>query len=181
MMNLLFSPSGRLAPGPFMTGAIVLSVLLFVVKVLPLVSVSVAGIAGIIGLVLIYCWFALFIKRYHDAGKTGWLALIPLAIIVPLGLFVEGWVQGLVAPETVAATEALAAEAMESGGFGGLFEAGEEIQALGAELARETALAVAITRGLMAFSVAWLFNRFTQHDPTPNQYGAPMGEADTFE
>lgn len=171
MGALLFSPSGRIGPADFIRGAIALSVLLFLVKISPLAGIAVSGIVQIVGLVLIYCWLALFIKRYHDAGKSGWLALIPVAIIVGLGaFFVNGLVTEMVAPELL---ESLQDEMIEatSDGFGSVMQVsqGETAQ----ELARTSAFPVALTRAAMAFSVAYLTNMMTKSDPGPNQYGPP--------
>ena len=176
MGNLLFSPSGRISHSQLIKGALIVSALLFVIKALPLVSVPVAGIAAIIGLVLIYCWVALFIKRAHDAGKSGWLSIIPVLLIVLVGMFViEPLMQGMFAGDEMAAVQNMAAEAAEAGDFGAIMSAATGPEATA--LAKAAALPVAAGRFIFSMLVAFLFSLLMKSDPGDNQYGpaTPMG------
>ena len=176
MGNLLFSPSGRISHSQLIKGALIVSALLFVIKALPLVSVSIAGIIAIIGLALIYCWVALFIKRAHDAGKSGWLSIIPVLLIVGVGLFVvEPILQRTFAGEEMAAAEAAILAAVEEGGIGGAFGAASGPEAIAA--AKAAALPVAAGRFIFSMLVAFLFSLLMKSDPGDNQYGpaTPMG------
>lgn len=165
--NILFSPSGRIGPRAMLIGGAIVAALLFVVKASALLSVGLASILGIVGLVLIYCWFALFIKRSHDAGKSGWLAIIPVLLIVGVGIFVENFVQQSVAPDLMAEMELAMQEAIE-GGFGEVMAVGTEF---GAEVATATALPVAAARFIWSMIVVYGFNALLKSDPGPNRYG----------
>ena len=73
--KLFFSADGRIARQPYWIGWLVLlgvNSLLFWVPFLSFVT--------------IYCWICISAKRFHDMGKSGWLAAIPVAIglVVPL-------------------------------------------------------------------------------------------------
>ena len=39
---------------------------------------SLAALAGIVSFALIYPWIVIWIKRYHDGGKSGWMSLLPI-------------------------------------------------------------------------------------------------------
>lgn len=80
--KLFFSADGRIGRQPYWIGWLVLigvNTLLFWVPFLSLVS--------------IYCWICISAKRFHDMGKSGWLAAVPvvLGFVLPLAaLFVIG-------------------------------------------------------------------------------------------
>lgn len=39
---------------------------------------SLLGWTAIVPLVAFYCWICISVKRFHDMGKSGWLAVIPI-------------------------------------------------------------------------------------------------------
>ncbi len=74
--KLFFSADGRIGRQAYWIGWLVLigvNTLLFWVPFLSLVT--------------IYCWICICSKRFHDMGRSGWLAAIPvtLGIVVPIG------------------------------------------------------------------------------------------------
>ena len=74
--KLFFSPNGRIGRQAYWIGWLALfgvNALLFWVPFLSLVTV--------------YCWICISSKRFHDVGRSGWLAAIPvtLGIVVPIG------------------------------------------------------------------------------------------------
>jgi len=74
--KLFFSADGRIGRQAYWIGWLVLigvNTLLFWVPFLSLVT--------------IYCWVCICSKRFHDMGRSGWLAAIPvtLSIVVPIG------------------------------------------------------------------------------------------------
>ena len=163
MMNLLFSPSGRIAPSQYMRGMIIIAVISALLSLLNLISVSLAVIGGLVGLVLIYCFFALGIKRSHDAGKSGWLSITHFLLLMLVSVAVI-YVVGLL--------------------FGRSFE---DLLGLGAATtgdvaaeARANALPGAIGQFLTYPITAFLVNMLNPHDPTPNQYGTIVDGA-TFD
>lgn len=154
--NLLFSPSGEVGPRPFIIGAAILSALLFLIKASSLISVSIAGILGVVGLVLIYCWYALFAKRFRFSGKSAALAIIPVAAIVLIGAFViDALVQRMIAPELMDEMTVAVAEAVESEGLMGSMTVAQEYAA---RVAEATALPVAAARAAFSLVIAWLTN-----------------------
>jgi uncharacterized membrane protein YhaH (DUF805 family) len=87
-LRLIFSPSGRLAPQPFVVAAI----LVYVAGVAShlLTGSSVVSRAGLwpflfVQVLLIWIWFAVHAKRLHDAGRTASLA-VGVAILYALSI-----------------------------------------------------------------------------------------------
>ena len=89
-MALYFSPNGRIAQSTYWQGVIVLLVISVILTVLSAYS---SPFIGFLSILLIWPWIAVHVKRFHDAGKTGWLtvAMVVLAFIVSL-------VAGLILP-----------------------------------------------------------------------------------
>lgn len=156
MLNLLFSPSGRINSSEFMKGAITL-VILAVILALPEIMgmKSIAAIASIVSLVLLYCWVALWIKRYHDGGKSGWMSLVPILVYVIAAMALMFFMMGDVFAQAFQA----AAE-------------GEQMSTAEAEaMAAGKALPYTIANAVLSLAVAFLFNSMIKHDPSDNQYG----------
>ncbi|MDP2260841.1 MAG: DUF805 domain-containing protein [Caulobacter sp.] len=74
--KLFFSPDGRIGRQAFWIGWLVLIGVNFLLFWVPFLS-----------LVTIYCWICVCSKRFHDMGRSGWLAAIPvtLSIVMPIG------------------------------------------------------------------------------------------------
>ena len=71
--TLFLSPEGRINQKDYWIGVLIL----FVAWVL---SCGLHILAPIAWLLLIYPWVCVFAKRLHDAGRSGWLILAPVAI-----------------------------------------------------------------------------------------------------
>jgi uncharacterized membrane protein YhaH (DUF805 family) len=172
MGNLLFSPSGRIGPGEFIKGAIILIVLGTLLSVPSIMGMEAfETITFILSLVLIYPWVVIWIKRYHDAGKSGWMCLIP--IVVYLVLFIIAFTI-LLWPMMEMAMSMAAEGASESEMEAALLESGVDEQALSLQF---TLASIAIS-----LVVTFLFNALIKQDPGPNQFGPVPGTttADNF-
>ncbi|HID35987.1 MAG TPA: DUF805 domain-containing protein, partial [Ghiorsea sp.] len=159
MGNLLFSPSGRISPSEFMKGAIILIAIGAILQLLNLVSIKLAmGLGFTIGLVTIWCWVVLWVKRFHDASKSGWMSLV-----VILAWLVIAWIISLlVMPFFAGDTAQQAAEmqvameaATEAGDFGAIW--GTAMEAAGAQ-AKKTAIPSAIMGIVVSGAVAYIGN-----------------------
>jgi ABC-type multidrug transport system fused ATPase/permease subunit len=80
-MELLFSPNGRIDQPTYWRAVLIL---FGISAVLTVVSAYVSPFLGFASIIFIWPWIAVHVKRFHDAGKTGWLtlAMIVLAIVV---------------------------------------------------------------------------------------------------
>ncbi|MGJ8560120.1 MAG: DUF805 domain-containing protein [Litorimonas sp.] len=163
MGNLLFSPSGRIGPSAYMKGMIVLAVISAIISIVPLFSPGLAMILGILSLLLIVPFIFLGIKRSHDAGKSGWMVLTHLLLVIGVSVAITFILQALgmgPSPEM----EAAVAAAGETGDLG-------EVMRLTGELAKETAIPSAISSLVGTLISAFLINMFNKQDAGDNQYG----------
>lgn len=164
LMQILFSPKGRIGPGAFWRGIIILLSFQIVVTIIGMYGpASVAGILEILSILTIYPYLCVFGKRLHDSGKSAWMFL----------LFVLGYVIILIASMVMAP------------GFGDfmtqymeLTEAGdtEGLEALSEQSGRMFAIpslvGTIIANGVLGFLAARLHSY-----PETNQYGPPPGGA----
>jgi uncharacterized membrane protein YhaH (DUF805 family) len=84
---LFTSFDGRINRKPFWLGIVVMIAISIVASILDLIFGTRSAengfgiISGIVSLIMIYPSLALYAKRWHDRGKSGWWSLI---ILVPL-------------------------------------------------------------------------------------------------
>jgi len=163
MGNLLFSPSGRIDSASFMKGATLLIIVGVVLGLLPLLSPALAAL-GIIGLVTIWCWVVLWVKRYHDAGQSGWKCLIPIVLYIIAALVVTTIMTPMFTDAVVA--EAMA-EAEASGDIGALMSAAMA----GGGITKMGTLIITLVSAAISYGIAFLFNNMIKSDPHDNQFG----------
>jgi len=144
-----------------MRGAYVLIALSALFAITPLISVPLSLILSIVGLVFIYCWVVLWLKRYHDGGKSGWMCLVPIIVWLILSFIASSVVSAMFGG---AIDQSAANEAAAAGDLGAVFQA-----VFGA--AKATAIQSAIAGALVSFIVAFVFNRMIKSDDHENQFG----------
>jgi uncharacterized membrane protein YhaH (DUF805 family) len=71
--SVFFSANGRMGQKDFWIAAAAL----FGAWVL---SLALHFLAPFAWLLLVYCWICILSKRLHDAGRSGWLILVPVAV-----------------------------------------------------------------------------------------------------
>lgn len=171
--NLLFSPSGRVSPANFLRGAYVLIAVTFLINLMPMVSVALGSVLKILLLVIYYCWVALFIKRFHDGGKSGWMVFLPTIVFVIASMIIGQIVPPIFAPEIYGNMQEAMLEVTTSGGdVGSIMAATMEIsREYGEPLAKKIALPSSVIYALMSFAIVFLFNSWIKHEPQDNQYG----------
>ena len=168
MGNLLFSPSGRIGPGEFMKGAIILIVVAVILSIPSLIGLP-AGLVtalSLLSLVTLWCWVVLWVKRYHDGGKSGWTCLLPIIVYIILALVVYGALMGGSFMEIINATSNGASEA--------------EIEELTAAMTAKTGVPVLIASTVMSFAISFLFNKMIKQDMHDNQFGPHRSVGETF-
>ena len=77
VVRILFSPNGRITGSEYWVGVLLLVAANLFLTWLP-------AVGGLIWLALIYVGAVVSAKRLHDAGRTGWIHLIPWAISLSL-------------------------------------------------------------------------------------------------
>lgn len=168
MLDLLFSPSGRLKPEDFMRGIIILIIVSAVLTLLPLVSFGLASILSILGLVMIWCWVVLYVKRFHDAGKSGWMTLVVIVVMIVISMIVNSLITSMFVGDMQADVQKAAMEAAQSGDISSLFKSSMKA---GGEMAKKTAIPTAISSSIISYVVAMGVNKFFPHEPQDNKYG----------
>ena len=164
LMSVLFAPNGRINPGQFQTGALVLLGIGFVLALLPLTgNAAMMGVQTLIGLIMIYPWVVLWRKRLHDNGKTGWFLLLILLVWFILSAIGGQIVTLMFAGDMMQAMQ-------EVGGFAEMMQAQ-------AQIAQELALPSAISSLIVGLIVVFGANALLKSDPETNKYGPPVGAA----
>jgi uncharacterized membrane protein YhaH (DUF805 family) len=158
MGNLLFSPNGRINSAEFMKGAIILTVLGGLLS-LP-GNMGMEGIGTVLGaltLLLAFPWVVIWIKRYHDGGKSGWMCLIPIIVYGILLMVVMGVLLGGEFSQMM--------EMMRSGASEG------EIDAFTEGMLKGKGVPMTIAGMVTSLVVAFLFNAMIKRDDHENQFG----------
>lgn len=174
LMQILFSPKGRIGPGAFWRGLIVLIGVGVVLTVGGAYGPGpVQMIAGLLSIAIIYPYICVFGKRLHDSGKSAWLwILFAIGYIIVnqiLVMILLPFFPGM--PEVIAETEARSAELMESGDFSlTLF------MELMTDQAQKT-LVPSIVLSVLASLITGFFAARLFSYPETNQYGPPPGGA----
>ena len=171
MGNLLFSPSGRIGPGEFISGVTILVVLGLVLQLIP-IFVPALTILGLVGIVMLWCWVVIWVKRYHDAGKSGWMCLIPIIVWFVVAIIIGQILSGMFAdPEVVEAIEA----ATVAGDFGELFSL-----SMGGGMTKTGQIISALVGAAISYVVSMIFNKMIKQDNHDNQFGPQPSTAETF-
>ncbi len=165
-MNLLFSPNGRIDQATYWRGVLIL---LAISAGLTVISAFVSPFLGVIGLVFIWPWIAVHVKRFHDAGKSGWLTIAMVVLAIVLSVVLSMILPPLFGIDA-AAQQAEMQEEIErasrgdpAAAFGAAMEASRGIAQ--ASLV-PSILSTAIVTGIVG-AVMGLFKT----DPNDNQYG----------
>jgi len=157
MGNLFFSFKGRLNAADFQRGAIILIVIGAVLNIVPYFLGSMAIILGVLSIVLIWPWLALWIKRYHDANKSGWMVLLPIVVLIALGIGTS-FVVNQIMPIDQSAVEAAGTDFME-------------IMRASTEAAKHQMIPNAIVGAVVQLAVVFGFNALIKSDPEENRFG----------
>ncbi len=162
MVNVLFNPNGRIPSGPFWTGILIL---IAVNAAISAASAYVNPMIGIIGIVLLYPFICVYVKRFHDAGKSGWLVLL-----VILAYIILGFIGGMVLSFTLGGD--LTAQVMEAAQSGDQ----AQIQALQMQMTQTLLIPSIILNAVIALGVAFVVANL-RSDPETNKYGPPTTPA----
>jgi len=180
MGSLLFSPSGRIGSSEFMKGAIILIIIGAIIQLSGLVSYKLSLTLSMIGLVTIWCWVVLWVKRFHDGGKSGWMSLVVILVWIVIAMIISVVLMPILVPSMEADKLAMS-EAMQAAGQSG--DMGLVISTMmeyGDEMAKKSAISNALMSAVIAGAVAYVANMLIKHDPNDNQYG-PSSEGSFFD
>lgn len=155
MGNLLFSPSGRINAPSYFKGMMIIAVIGALASLLALVNPAVGMVGTLVSLVLFYCFFALTIKRTHDAGRSGWMSIVWLILLIIVSIVI--------------------------GAIIGMFTGVSFMDIMNASMAQDTELVAELTQrtiipsaigGIVSYAIAaFLINKLNKSDPHDNQFG----------
>lgn len=155
--HALFVPQGRIGKSGFLLTAALLIVIGIGLSLLQQLAPVLTPLGFFLGIVANYCWVALWIKRLHDAGLTGWLT-IPIVLV---------W---------LIATSVASFAVMGSAGLDFAMFAGGDPAAVEAEMEAIMARAlwplIGVSTAISAVVVFGL-NAILKSDPEENRFGAP--------
>ena len=154
MLHTLFYPDGRIGPATFRNAALILIVAGAVVSLTPLALPGLWMIT-FASVLFIYPWAVIWVKRFHDAGKSGkWF----------FAVFVPWLVTGLVANHFISAEFGLAppqpGTPIDIGAF------------MSAQI-RAVALPATIASVIISLAFALVVNEELKSQPEANAYGTP--------
>lgn len=91
-MDLFLSPNGRIDQPTYWRGAVIL---LAISVAISAVSAYVSPFIGFIGILFIWPWIAIHVKRFHDSGKSGWLTIAVVVAAMVISLILGAILPGL--------------------------------------------------------------------------------------
>lgn len=90
-MGTIFNPFGRIGPVKFRNTVIVLILIGACLSLMPLINPGLAALSfG--GILLLYPSIVIWVKRLHDAGKSGWWFLVIFAAQLIISLAVNRFI-----------------------------------------------------------------------------------------
>ena len=168
LSGILFNPQGRIGPGEFWRGLIVLIGLSIVMSVVSVYApMAIAGIVSFAGILLIYPLICVYGKRFHDNGRTAWLVLVVLIGYIAASVLLTMILTPIVAPNLEAAQMELS-EKMVAGEIGFA-----ELMAESQALSGGPVLIMQILVTLVASLLAGFFVARLESDPDENEHGPP--------
>ena len=158
--SLFFSPKGRIGPAVFLQSAIILIVIGFVLNMVQIFMPGLILVTTLAGIALLWPWICLWIKRLHDAGKSGWMLLVIILVTIVLSM-----ISSFVVRMFVHVNPADVQAAMKSAhGVMGMIKAGAEANKA---ILLPNAISTVVVQVLVVFGA----NTLLKSDPEENQFG----------
>jgi uncharacterized membrane protein YhaH (DUF805 family) len=154
MLQTLLYPDGRIGPVTFRNAALVLIAAGAAISLTP-VALPALWLVSFAGLLFLFPWVVIWVKRFHDAGKSGWWFL---------AVFLPWFVTGAIANHFISAEFGLAPP-----------QPGQAVDILGFMRAQVQAIALPATIASVVISLAFalVVNEELKSQPGENAYGPP--------
>jgi uncharacterized membrane protein YhaH (DUF805 family) len=156
-MKTMLNPQGRIGPITFRNAAMILIAVGAVLSVLPAVSPALT-VLSFVSLVLIYPWLVIWVKRFHDAGKSGGMFLGVLVLWLIVSLVATFFISAQFAPPQAPVANPIDLSA---------------VMATVTAQAQATALPSTIVSAVISLAFVLAGNALLRSDPEPNAYGPP--------
>jgi len=154
-METILNPSGRIGPVTFRNAALLPILAGSLLSILPYFRPDLAMIS-FASLLLFYPWLVIWVKRFHDAGKSGSLFWAVLAVWLVAGVLANQFLVTLFVPEPPPIDPNFIWLSMQA-----------QMQA--------NALPATLISAVIALGFVLVVNEELKSDPGENAYGPPGG------
>ena len=175
-MQLFLTPNGRIDQVTYWRAVLIL---LGISAALSVVSAFVSPFLGMAGLLFIWPWIAVHVKRLHDSNKSGWLtiAIVVLAVVVSM---IAGFILPGLFGVDQAARHAEMQREIENAAAGDAALAMSAAMDASKRIAQATLLPSILSTAVVTGVVGAVMGLF-KTDPNDNQYGpGPAGTSAAF-
>jgi uncharacterized membrane protein YhaH (DUF805 family) len=176
-MELFLTPNGRIDQPTYWRAV---WILFAISSALSAVSAFVSPFLGMLGLIFIWPWIAVHVKRFHDSGKTGWLTVAMVVLAIVVSFVANAALLGAFGLNSIEAQMEMqrqiedAASADPSTAITAAMEATKQ-------MAQAQLLPSILSTALVTAIVGFVMGLINKTDPQENQYGpGPGGPAVTF-
>lgn len=175
-MELYLSPNGRIDQPTYWRAVLVLFAISAAISVL---SAFVSPFLGLLGLVFIWPWIAVHAKRFHDAGKTGWITIAMVVLAIVVSMIVGAILPGLFGVDTAALTQEMQEEIERASSRDPANAIAVAMEA--SKRAAQAQLLPSILATLIVTGVVGAVMGLFKADPNDNEYGpGPAGASAAF-
>ncbi|AXE63440.1 hypothetical protein HPO_17711 [Hyphomonas polymorpha PS728] len=176
-MELYLSPNGRIDQPTYWRAVIIL---FGISAVLNVISAFVSPFLGFVGILFIWPWIAVHVKRFHDAGKTGWLTVAMVLLAIVVSFVLAAFLPGLFGVDQ-AALQADMERQIEQAAASGNPAAAMSVAMEASKAAAQAQLIPSLVSSLIVTGVVGAVMGLFKTDPNDNQYGpGPAGASSTF-
>lgn len=176
-MELYLNPNGRIEQPTYWRAVLVL---FGISAVLSFISAFVSPFLGFVGILFIWPWIAVHVKRFHDAGKTGWLTVAMVLLAVVVSIVLALFLPALFGVDQ-AALQAEMQREIEQASASGNPAAAMSVAMEASKKAAQAQLIPSLVSTLIVTGVVGAVMGLFKTDPNDNQYGpGPEGASSTF-
>ncbi len=175
-MELFLTPNGRIDQPTYWRAVLIL---LGISVALSVISAFVSPFLGFAGILFIWPWIAVHVKRLHDSNKSGWLtiAIVVLAIVASM---IAGFILPSLFGVNQAALQAEMQREIENAAAGDPALAMSAAMDASKRIAQSTLLPSILSTAIVTGIVGAVMGLF-KTDPNDNQYGpGPAGASVAF-
>lgn len=176
-MELYLTPNGRIDQPTYWRAVLIL---FGISAALSVVSAYVSPFIGFASILFVWPWIAVHVKRFHDAGKTGWLTLVMVLLSIVASFVLAAFLPGLFGIDQLAMQEEMQRE-IEQAAASGNPAAAMSVAMEASKKAAQAQLVPSILSTLIVTGAAGAVMGLFKTDPNDNQYGpGPAGASSTF-
>lgn len=177
-MELFLTPNGRIDQPTYWRAVLILFA---ISAALSLISAFVSPFIGFLGILFIWPWIAVHVKRFHDSGKSGWMTILMVVLAIVVSFVLAMFLPALFGIDQVAMQEEMQRE-IEQAASSGNPAAAMSVAMEASKKAAQAQLIPSILSTLIVTGVVGaVMGATNKTDPNDNQYGpGPAGASSTF-